>query len=451
MNVGPRHITFEKCVGVPYGRRRMPAAPNAAWRLRVLLTLLVTGLLGLFGGASPASARMRLVAKSGETGWVQLSVTGAPGSTVELIEREDGRDVPLAALAPANGAVTLEHAAKWRCARRLRHFRARSVTPGGTEELAPAAIRTPPCRNRLRVILPSREVRPGQSVGLRVTDGWGLGGLRTRLCVGRVKTRPRCRALDLSVGRPHETLRIPLNQGGRWLFTVSLRHGARVTRTVKVGPAGGLRVLVTGDSMTFGIPQQLRPLLTPQNATVVQDTKPGTGLTKPQFVNWADHAYVIAHAVQPDVSFVMLGAARDALPLKAPDGTVVQCCDQSWVDAYAGLVERMVSRLLRRGRALVYYGLLPAPLVTPEAPRRAIEWAAVNQAVRQAAASFPDGVVAMDGIYQALTPDGIFHETLTFDGVEKTVRKPDGIHLDTDGEIIAASIIERQLRADGLI
>lgn len=430
------------------------ARPRAWARAVVNIGAALAGTLLLVAavGASTAEARMRLSAANGARGYVRLVVRDAPGTTVELVERLHGRDRSLLTTPVAAGGMTVvPRAASWRCDRQVRHFRVRATGADGKEVLAAAAVRTPSCRRRIGVIIVGRVLRPGTRAVVRLTDTWALGGATVRMCSGVADAPAVCRAVHLQPGPAATRVRVPLDRAGRWTVTVGLPHGGRQRRTFSVAPGGGLHVLVTGDSMTFGIPEALETLLRPEGGTVQPDTHPGTGLTKPQFVDWPAHAFVVGKRDHPDVSFVLLGAAGDRLPLLTRDGQQVVCCDQPWIDAYAVLVHHVMSTLLQHGHALVYWGLLPAPQPTEKDPTRVVEWNAVNQALVQASQTFPDGAVPLDGIYNALTPDGMFHQSLVIDGEEHVVRLDDGIHLAAYGVGIAADVIRQQLLADELV
>ncbi|MCW3040116.1 MAG: hypothetical protein JWM31_2021 [Solirubrobacterales bacterium] len=423
----------------------------AADRCGAVLAVALGGLAVLLPSVADAHGRMSLSASNGDRGHVRLVVRNAPDTTIEIVERLRGRSLPLTVATASGGVVVLPQAVAWRCDRQVRHFTARARTPNGRVVAAVANIRTPSCRRRVGVVLVGRTLRPRTTAVLRLTDRWTLGGAAVRVCVGLVGHRHQCRTAHLPAGATPLRLPVALTRAGRWEVTVGLPFGGRQRRTFRVAPDGGLKVLISGDSLTYGIPAPLQTLLGEQARAVIGDPHPGTGLTKTNLVDWPAHAFAVGRQIHPDVTVMILGAARDARPLAGRDGGTVTCCDQPWIDAYALQVHHVMSTLLQHGHALVYWTLLPAPRESPEDPTRGLEWDAVNAAVVQAARTFPDAVAALSGVRDGLTPDNVFHPSVMLDGEEHVVRDADGIHLAPYGMQYAARVIEQQLRADGLV
>ena len=119
------------------------------------------------------------------------------------------------------------------------------------------------------------------------------------------------------------------------------------------------------------------------------------------------------------------------------------CCDDTWVKAYAARVKRMMGSYRRGGAGRVYWLTLP----TPRDGERARIYAAVNRAIKAAAAGF----AARRG--RGGRPRADLHAGRpvppSING--QTVRQGDGIHLNVAGAKIAARAVIRRMRADGLI
>jgi hypothetical protein len=240
--------------------------------------------------------------------------------------------------------------------------------------------------------------------------------------------------------------RVRLPRAGRW--TVSLRRALERTplrRSVVASPGARYRVLVTGDSMVYGIIDVLTRAVRKTGGTLLGDPHPATGITKPSLLNWPQHAARSARADRPDASVVFLGAAADTFPLAVPDGRRVDCCGPEWVAQYTRAVRAMMASYLRHGRALVFWVLLPAPR---EADRAASSHA-INRAITTAAASFRDGIRIVD-IGPAISPGDVYRDRAMYRGRLRAIREPDGIHLANAGVHIASDVILRALRREGV-
>ncbi len=310
-----------------------------------------------------------------------------------------------------------------------------------------AAVAPPDGAHRLQMIAAPRRLQTGRLVNVWVSDAWGLGGISARVCARSATRAVGCRVVRLAAGQRKRRLRLRLPAAGRWRISLRSPVGQRLTRRVAVRRNARMRVLASGDSMMFGIVDALGGQLRGRGgATVIRDTHGGTGITLPP-LHWPAHARQRVRAVRPDVSIVILGAATDSYPLRTPSGPTVACCGPAWVDAYTQRVRAMMATFLQDGRGLVYWVLLPPH----RDPVRNANIAAVNRAIRTAAAGFVDGVRLVDEISKVLAPDGVFTASIVHRGVRRVVRRvDDGMHLATYGVRIAAAIVLRILRRDGL-
>jgi hypothetical protein len=90
--------------------------------------------------------------------------------------------------------------------------------------------------------------------------------------------------------------------------------------------------------------------------------------------------------------------------------------------------------------------LLPAP----RAANFRRVFTAVNAALRLAAARHPDTVRLVD-LGATFTPHGRFRQSIRWHGRRVSVRQGDGVHLNVTGASIAATLIIRALRHDGVL
>jgi hypothetical protein len=422
--------------------------PSLVRPAAVVLAVLASAIVCAPAGqaqAPAAGAPLRLAATQSETGWIALTVTGAPDGAVDISERAGGRDRVVARMALSGGTGTVAHAVAWRCDRRERHLTATRIVADGSQP-ATATITTPSCAKRLGLIVAAARLRPGQSAQVRVADTWGQGAISGRVCARSGVVAATCRTVRLRRGQTHLRTGLRLARAGHW--TVTLRSAATkaaVQRRVEVGPKTRYRVLVTGDSMVFGIIDVLARSVRRTGGTLTGDPNPGTGITKPSLLNWPAHAVATARSVRPDATVVFLGAAVDTFPLQLGSGATADCCGPDWIGEYTRQVRAMMASYLDGGSSVVYWVLLPAP----RAADRVDSNHAINTAIRRAAATFPEGIKLVD-IGPAISPGDHYRLTAIYRGRRAVIREPDGIHLANAGVHIATDVILRAMRRDGV-
>jgi hypothetical protein len=221
--------------------------------------------------------------------------------------------------------------------------------------------------------------------------------------------------------------------------------GTRVSGVVDVRPLGGhLRLVAAGDSMIQIIDGDLRERLGGEHVAVRFDDHVSTGISKPFMLDWVRHARRDARTRRPDVTVMFLGA-NDGYSLPATGGRA-PCCGRRWIRAYAGRAGAIMRAYARHGRGRVYWMLLPAP--RGRAFREV--FTGVNAALRLAAARHPDTVRLVD-LGATFTPHGRFRQAIRWHGRRIGVRQADGVHLNAAGASIAATLIIRAMRRDGVV
>jgi hypothetical protein len=211
--------------------------------------------------------------------------------------------------------------------------------------------------------------------------------------------------------------------------------GFAVRERLEVRAAGAkLRLLATGDSMIQIIDSLLAQKFHP--ARVTSDARISTGISKPFLLDWVRHARGEASRVRPQVTVMFIGANDGFAIGKAP------CCGAAWIRAYARRVATMMGDYRRGGAGRVYWLTLPTPR---DAERKSI-YNAVNEAIKRAAAGFSPDEVSVIDLVPVFTPGGVFRSSIH----GRVVRQADGIHLNVAGARIAARLILRRIRADGI-
>jgi hypothetical protein len=311
---------------------------------------------------------------------------------------------------------------------------------------APAAGAPPtPAAGRLRMIVVPAQLRPGQAAIVDVADSARRGDVAATVCASSSSAATRCRKATLAPGAITRRVRVTLPRSGRWTIALRSASGQRLTRHVDVRRDARLRLLVAGDSLTFGLIQTVARDLG-SRAAVAGDPRPGTGITKSDF-DWTRHARLSARTVRPDLTIMWLGSSDDSFALAAASAAPVPCCGPAWIDAYSRRVAAVMRAYLRDGAGLVYWLKLPAPQRTDLGP----VFAAENAAIARAAAGFDDGVRLITRVADVLSPDARFHRSVVFRGRSRVVRDEDGVHLAASGIRIASDVVRAAMRGDGLL
>ena len=205
------------------------------------------------------------------------------------------------------------------------------------------------------------------------------------------------------------------------------------------------RVLMTGDSTIDSIATAAKKQLERKRdeARIIQDGKPGEGISKSFRTNWVRYSRVQMRRYRPRATVVMIGANEGA-PMLDDRGREVECCRRAWIEAYTLAVRRMMSNYTSHGR-LVYWLTLPAP----NDERRRRVGLAVNYAIGLAARRVDRArVLDMAALF---TPGYVFRRRMEIDGKRVVVREPDGVHLNQNGAALAVRKIRRALIQDGVI
>ncbi len=201
-------------------------------------------------------------------------------------------------------------------------------------------------------------------------------------------------------------------------------------------------LLVTGDSMTQPLDQDLAQRLSPKGIKVVRDAHIGTGISTTFVLDWGKEAAIQVRRYQPDAVVMFIGA-NDGFSMPVPGGGQVACCNSRWAAIYANRARSMMNVYRRAGAAHVYWLTLPAPR---DAARQAIS-RVVNAAVTVAAQPWAAQVRILDTV-PIFTPGFVYRDALTVGGQATIVRQPDGIHLNDAGSNLAADAVLSTVRRD---
>jgi lysophospholipase L1-like esterase len=398
------------------------------------------------GDAPPSSAGVCAAAPAGgqlatatsRTGLVDLYWFAAAGPPVTFYECIGSRAQRLGELSAQPGAdrTVLLGATRWSCDRQTRRFVATTSLPGGEVVFAAAGARTRSCARRFALEVPRRQAA-GRVVSVRVVDRWGIGGIRTRLCVTSPAAERRCDSIRFAKAVAVATRRFRATRRGHWRVVLQVR-GHRVGASVAVGVRSLAArralptLLATGDSTMEGVESYLADALG-RTATVISDARPGLALSGHD--EWAPVAAAQVAALHPDITILSIGA-NEGFPMQA-GGVTHECCDAPWVSEYTQRM-RDVMRTYAGGGGRVFVLTIAAP----RDPRRAAITSAVNAAMVDAAEGLAAvRVLRMD---QLFSPDG-YREVMRYGGDDIDVREADGVHLNVSGTAIEARVVVQAL------
>jgi lysophospholipase L1-like esterase len=280
------------------------------------------------------------------------------------------------------------------------------------------------------------------------------------------------RDLVLAVGRPAGWIadRLPLAAVARsattWLSPdQALSSSGSFAQLAQPAPAGGTppvtadafdpvtlgqrppprrplkTLLVTGDSMSSPLDDDLARRLVSSGVRVIRDPHLGSGISKSFLVDWGELSASQVKRDRPGAVVVFIGA-NEGFPIKVGAGRAVKCCGPGWAAAYATRARAMMNTYRQNGAARVYWIALP----TPRSAGRAAISRVVNAAIEVAAEPWRSQVRVIDTT-ATFTPHG-YRDAMPINGTPTIVREPDGIHLNDAGSGLLTAIVLGRLRQD---
>jgi lysophospholipase L1-like esterase len=201
-------------------------------------------------------------------------------------------------------------------------------------------------------------------------------------------------------------------------------------------------LLVTGDSLSTPLDQELGQRLAPDGVDVIRDPHLATGISRDDVVDWAKLSATQVADEHPDAVVIFIGA-NEGLPMPDPSGKDVSCCGPEWAAIWANRARQLIDNYRQGGAAKVYWLTVPAA----RDPDRKPIVDAVDAAVYAAAAPWRSQVRVLD-MGAIFTPGDRFRNAMEVDGSETIVREPDGIHLNRAGSALAADAVEAALDRD---
>jgi lysophospholipase L1-like esterase len=189
-----------------------------------------------------------------------------------------------------------------------------------------------------------------------------------------------------------------------------------------------------GDDLEYGIRHELQ--LT-RGLKLIQRNKTSTGLSASWFYNWPAHLKSDLHDYHPNLVVIMFGA-NDEQALSV-DGVSQPFGSPKWRSAYIARVRRIDRMVTKAGAYAFWVGL---PIVAPKSYSQGLR--ALNAIYRQVASSTP-GVTFQPMWHLLATKGGNYRGGAVVNNVQSALRRSDGIHFTSTGELVIGTFIARQL------
>ncbi len=205
-------------------------------------------------------------------------------------------------------------------------------------------------------------------------------------------------------------------------------------------PGNPLKVLVTGDSLSTYVGQQLTSLTDDKGLVkVTLLDRNGTGLSNPSFFNWQKAARSDMAKRDPDVVIMIIGG-NDGWPMDTPSGGRAAVASKEWTDEYARRTAA-VMRTFEDGGHVVYWA--GPPTARDDSWNRI--YRTINRAVEAAASAIP-GAAFVD-LYQETSVDGRYSDYVVDGGKRIKARQSDGVHWSFNGSRLPATLLLDQVEA----
>jgi uncharacterized protein len=204
-------------------------------------------------------------------------------------------------------------------------------------------------------------------------------------------------------------------------------------------PTRPLNVLVTGDSESQFVGEQMAELDRAGLLNVTTVARNGTGLTNPNFFNWELNAGQEMSDRNPDAVVMVLGG-NDGFNVDV-DGTAYGPETPQWQTEFARRAAVVMRTLTQNGKRPVYWA---APPTARDETYNNI-YRNQNAAVKRAAEAVPGGRYV--DIYTTIN-DGRYSDTVTLGKRKVLGRQSDGVHFNREGAVLPAHLILRAMSKD---
>lgn len=195
-----------------------------------------------------------------------------------------------------------------------------------------------------------------------------------------------------------------------------------------------IRVLVTGDSLSTFAGQELVKLLAADTRFVVRiEWANGSGLTKPNVLDWGQYARDLTAKYQPDLVIVILGGSDTGNMVNG--GKLVPRGSDEWLAEYSRRVQLVTKEFVsNKVTNVVWAG---PPVVSNES--RNLSYQQVNQSLAESSLVIPE-LKYLD-VFTNLKPD----LSAIINGQRVLLRQADGIHWTREASAVMAAELQAML------
>lgn len=200
-----------------------------------------------------------------------------------------------------------------------------------------------------------------------------------------------------------------------------------------------LKIWMGGDSLMGTVSEAFGRLVAGDpRVTLSTDVQVGTGLARPDVLDWANELTAQLDAVKPDIVFLSFGG-NDDQPMITPDGNTVRLYTPEWDAEYSRRIGLVMDIAAAGGtRTVVWLGL---PAERPEQLNN-VKDAMNSDARAQAKLRFDVHFVDLGGIFDG--PDAAYSDDIQRpDGTTVRARARDGVHITPAGaDVLAPHLFE---------
>jgi hypothetical protein len=201
-------------------------------------------------------------------------------------------------------------------------------------------------------------------------------------------------------------------------------------------------VLVTGDSLSTPLDQEIARRLSPEGVEVIQDPHLASGISNDAIVDWGQLSTSQVEEDAPDAVVMFMGA-NEGYDFEGPDGEPIKCCGADWAAVYASRVRQMADTYRQDGEARLYWLKIPLP----RDPDRQEVAKVVNEAIEVGVQPWRSQIRVLE-TDPTFAPDGTYTDSIDVEGESTIVREGDGIHLNDVGSAIAADQVLEAVEND---
>lgn len=203
-----------------------------------------------------------------------------------------------------------------------------------------------------------------------------------------------------------------------------------------------VKILLVGDSLVlegFG-PQFDKMLKNYEGIELHRYGKYSTGLNKIDYFDWYSYTDQLIDSIEPDILIIMIGA-NDGQGIVSVDGKNISFKDaENWNNAYR---ERVVRYLQLTNHKVKYIYWVGHPI--PRDTNFYEKFERMNLIYKEESSKYSN-VIYVDS-WTRFAVDGKYSATLTdSQGIERTVKASDGVHLTTHGGNILSELVIEYLK-----